>query len=231
MVAMAGRTTRETQVGATREAILTAAERLFAEHGVHSVSNRRIGEAAGQGNTAAVGYHFGTKTELVRAIARRHNGPIEENRARLIARTGDSTELRDWVSCLVRPTTEHLDSLGSPTWYARFIAQVLADPALHRITVEESLTSPAMRLLLERLRCFMPDLPSAVTDERHAMARNLIVHMCVERERALADAVPTPRATWHDVATGLIDAIVGLWQAPVTGSSGGTATGADSPTG
>lgn len=47
---------------------MTAAERLYAEHGVFGMSNRQVSEAAGQGNNAAVGYHFGTKTDLVRAI-------------------------------------------------------------------------------------------------------------------------------------------------------------------
>ncbi len=48
----------------------------------------------------------------------------------MLAEIGDSTELRDWVACAVRPITEHLDALGHPSWYARFIAQVTADPAL-----------------------------------------------------------------------------------------------------
>lgn len=77
---MAGRTRRDEQVSATREALLTAAERLFAEHGVHAVANRQISEAAGQGNNAAVSYHFGTKVDLVRAIARRHAEGIEVGR-------------------------------------------------------------------------------------------------------------------------------------------------------
>jgi hypothetical protein len=48
------------------------------------------------------------------------------------------------------------------------------------------------------------------------MARHLIVQMTAERERALAEDGPTPRATWQDTATGLVDAIVGLLLAPVT---------------
>src|ERR1700754_1249200 len=114
----------------TREAILTTAERLFAEHGVHSVSNRQVSEAAGQGNNAAVGYHFGTKTDLVRAIARKHAEQIDVQRRRMVAEVSGSTEVRDWVACLVRPLTDHLASLGHPTWFARFGAQAMADPAL-----------------------------------------------------------------------------------------------------
>ncbi|MFE1883806.1 TetR/AcrR family transcriptional regulator [Streptomyces diastatochromogenes] len=213
---MARRTAREEQVSATREAILTAAERLFAEHGVYAVSNRQVSEAAGQGNNAAVGYHFGTKADLVRAVARRHTAPIEALRERALAAAEGSADVRDWVDCLVRPVTEHLAGLGSPTWYARFCAQVMTDPALHEIVVEESLTSPALRVAIDNLNRTLPELPGEVRAERGQMVRALILHTCAERERALAEGTPTPRATWSEAATGLADAIVGLWLAPVT---------------
>lgn len=51
---------RAEQVSATREALLTAAERLFAERGVQAVAHRQISVAAGQRNQAAVNYHFGS---------------------------------------------------------------------------------------------------------------------------------------------------------------------------
>ncbi|MGW1361982.1 TetR/AcrR family transcriptional regulator [Streptomyces chartreusis] len=213
---MAGRTLREEQAGATRELLLTAAERLFAEHGVYAVSNRQVSEAAGQGNNTAVGYHFGTKTDLVRAIVRRHSTRIEEIRARLVTDLTDPDEVRGWVDCLVRPSLEHLAALGSPTWYARFCAQVVADPALHRIMVEEALTSPSLQTIIDGLNRCLPDLPAEVRAERGEMVRHLIVHVAAERERALAEHTPTPRATWDDAATGLTDAVVGMWLAPVT---------------
>ncbi|MFI6935243.1 TetR/AcrR family transcriptional regulator [Streptomyces sp. NPDC050287] len=213
---MAGRTVRAEQVSATRELILTAAERLFAERGVYTVSNRQVSEAAGQGNNAAVGYHFGTKTDLVRAIIRKHAARIEEIRARLLAAVGDSTDVRDWVDCLVRPVPEHLAALGSPTWYARFCAQVMTDPALRRLMAEESLSSPSLRQIVEGVRRCLPDMPDEVRVERGDMVRHLIVHVAAERERALAENTPTPRTSWHDATTGLVDAVVGMWLAPVT---------------
>ncbi|WP_406491186.1 TetR/AcrR family transcriptional regulator [Streptomyces sp. NBC_01604] len=216
---MAGGTVRAEQVGATRELILTAAERLFAERGVYAVSNRQVSEAAGQGNNAAVGYHFGTKADLVRAIIRKHAAPVEEIRTRLLAATGDSTDVRDWVGCLVRPVPEHLGALGSPTWYARFCAQVMTDPALRPIMVEESLSSPSLRQILDGLERCLPELPTEVRAERGDMVRHLILHMSAERERALAEGARTPRANWHDAATGLVDAVVGMWLAPVTSGS------------
>ncbi|MEV0907024.1 TetR/AcrR family transcriptional regulator [Streptomyces hokutonensis] len=216
---MTGRSVRAEQVRATRELIRSTAERLFAERGVYAVSNRQISEAAGQGNTAVVGYHFGTKTDLVRAIARHHAERIERVSRRLLAETGDSTDLQDWVACLARPTPEYLAESGSPTWYARFCAQVMADPALHEILVAETLDLPVWRQILDGLHRCLPDLPAEVRAERTSMTRNVILYTCAERERALALNTPTPRASWLDAADGLVDAIVGLWTAPVTESS------------
>src|SRR3954449_4814857 len=117
-----GRPVRSERASSTQEAILVAAERLFAEHGVFAVSNRQVSEAAGQGNNAAVGYHFGTKTDLVRAIEQKHRASIERLLERMVGQTGDSADLRGWITCLVCSLTEHLAQLGNPTWYARFAA-------------------------------------------------------------------------------------------------------------
>lgn len=213
---MVGRSARAERGSATRELILAAAERLFAEHGVLAVSNRQVSDAAGQGNNTAVGYHFGSKADLVRAIVRKHTEPIEQLRLQMLVGSGAFTGLRDWVGCLVRPTAEHLAALGSPTWYARFGAQVMTDPVLREIMVEEALTSPSLHQVVEGLNRCLPELPPEVRAERSDMARQLMVHMWAERERALAEGTSTPRSSWDDAATGLADAIVGLWQAPVT---------------
>lgn len=218
---MAGGAVRAERATATRELILLTAERLFAEHGVYAVSNRQISEAAGQGNNAAVNYHFGTKVDLVRAIARKHSDQTEELRLRALAEVdsdsdGGSRNLRDWVACLVRPPVEHLGALADPTWFARFSAQVMTDPALCDIMLEESRNSPTLQRILAGLNRCLPELPAEVRAERDDMACQLMVHMTAERERALAEGRPTPRATWQDAANGLIDALVGLWTAPVT---------------
>jgi AcrR family transcriptional regulator len=212
-------TVRAERVNATRELILSAAERLFAEHGVFAVSNRQVSEAAGQGNNAAVGYHFGTKTDLIRAIARRHAEVTERLRARMVSEIAGSTDVRDWVECLVRPAVEHLEGLGSPTWFARFGAQVMTDPTLREVMVEETLTSPSLQQIIDGVHRCLSELPAEVWAERAEMSRQLIVHVLAERERALAEGTPTPRSSWQDAADGLVDAIVGMWLAPVTSRS------------
>ncbi len=182
-----------------------------------AVSNRQVSEAAGQGNNAAVGYHFGSKADLVRAVVRKHMRAVEQERLRMISGIGDSAGLRDWVACLVRPLTQHLDALGVPSWIARFGVQAMADPAFREIMVDEAFSMPSLERILDGLNRHLPMLPLSVLLERREMERHLLLQVCAERERALALGAPTPRASWEDTATGLIDAIVGIWLAPVTG--------------
>ncbi|MBB5953805.1 hypothetical protein FHS29_000375 [Saccharothrix tamanrassetensis] len=68
-------------------------------------------------------------------------------------------------------------------------------------------------------RC-LPSLPLPVHLERGDMTRNLLSHTCAQRERALAEGAPVRGNTWEDMGAGLVDAITGLWPAPVTATGG-----------
>ena len=182
-------------------------------------SNRQISEAAGQGNNAAVCYHFGTRTDLLRAIERKHREPIEQLRAAMLADIGDSAELRDWVACLVRPLTDHLDNLGNPSSYARFAAQAMADPTYRDVVTQDALSSPQLVQTIAGINRCLPELSKRVRFERIVMARNLLMHTCAEHEGALAQRGPRARSPWPPAADGLTDAITGLWQAPVRSSN------------
>lgn len=84
------------------------------------------------------------------------------------------------------------------------------------IVVNDSLEAASPHRIIGGLDACLPDLPAEVRAERGDMARQLMVRICAERERALALGAATPRSNWRDAGTGLIDAIVGLWLAPVT---------------
>lgn len=200
--------------GQARTLILDAAEWLFAEHGISSVSNRQIGAAAGQGNTSAVGYHFGSKDELIRALIRRFDGEAEVLRAAMVNQIGDSVQLREWVRCLVMPYTETLAARRPPTWYARLNAQIMADPVLRNIQLEEAV-SASLQQVIRGLEVSTPELPAPVLRERKLMAGHILIQTCADFERGLADA-PASGKTWRKVGSGLVDALVGLWSAPVT---------------
>jgi AcrR family transcriptional regulator len=208
---------RSARAEGTRGALLCAAERLIAERGVEAVTHRQIVDAAGQGNNAAVAYHFGTKKDLVLAIEASHVGHIEELRITRVAATGDSTELRDWVGCLVQPLTDHLASLTGPTWYARFAAQVMTDPTYRRVVTKSALESESLRRVIDRIGRGIPELPKHVRAERNIMMRTMLMYTCAEIERGFAEGSTAPRSDWSGANQGLVDAIAGLWQAPTTG--------------
>jgi len=63
----------------TRERILDAAEKLFAEQGFAGTSLRAITTAAGA-NLAAVNYHFGSKESLIEEVFSRRLEPINRER-------------------------------------------------------------------------------------------------------------------------------------------------------
>jgi AcrR family transcriptional regulator len=67
---------------ATRERILDAAERLFADRGFHGVSLRDITQRA-EVEMALASYHFGTKENLLRAVVARR---ADEHRRDMLAR-------------------------------------------------------------------------------------------------------------------------------------------------
>ena len=187
---------RAARVEATRSVILDAAERLFAEQRVMSVSNRQISDAAGQGNNTAVGYHFGTKVDLVKAVVSRHKTDIDARRDAMVR----SDSIRDWVNCLVRPTADHLASASTPTYFARFSAQLPADPELRNVIVADVARTGPLRVLLENLDRCRPELPPAVRAEREVMSSQLILgsagrcNTTVNRSAADGIQAGTPRS-------------------------------------
>ncbi|WP_222853463.1 TetR/AcrR family transcriptional regulator [Fodinicola acaciae] len=199
----------------TRRAILDAAERLFAEEGVQAVSNRQIAAAAGRGDTSVVGYYFESKADLVRELLRRYNTRVDLLRDKMLDQVGESESLRDWIECLVYPYTDIFDADGVPGWHARLGVQIVADPTLRDIAVQETNTATFRRLLRGLDRC-LPELSPELKRERTRIASHVIVHSCADLERAMANGLPLPFPSWSESAAVIIDAIVGLLTAPVS---------------
>ena len=66
-------------VSSTKDRILDAAERLFADSGLRMTSLRDITREAGV-NLAAVNYHFGSKEELLKGVLKRAFDPVNDAR-------------------------------------------------------------------------------------------------------------------------------------------------------
>jgi AcrR family transcriptional regulator len=98
----------------TRDRILDAAERLYAEHGVAATSLRAIMKEAGA-NMAAVHYHFGSRTGLLEALLVRRAEPVNRRRLALldeIERRHPDGPLpsRDIIRAFIEPAIEMMEN-------------------------------------------------------------------------------------------------------------------------
>ncbi|MCX2732985.1 TetR/AcrR family transcriptional regulator [Saccharopolyspora sp. NFXS83] len=165
----------------TRTQILDAAEHLFAEHGYRGTSVRAITELAGA-NLAAVGYHFGSKAELMAAVARRVLDPINAAQCAgldaLLARTPDPP-VGELVEAFAGPLFDEMpagDEGGART--SRLIVTILSDPAEQA----RSWTGPAEASVRERyLAAFARVLPGLPAEELWFRIRGILAVTAVDR--------------------------------------------------
>jgi AcrR family transcriptional regulator len=97
----------------TREQLLDAGQRLFAEQGAFRAPLKQVVDAAGQRNASALHYHFGGREGLLDAILARYNEPIEAERKVLLDRlhdAGSDDDVRALVTTVVVPLAGQLDT-------------------------------------------------------------------------------------------------------------------------
>ncbi len=147
---------------ATKERILDAAERLFAEVGFESTSLRMITSKAGV-NLAAVNYHFHSKEDLVRAVFARRIRPLNAARLEGLRRHLDSVgDGRPNLEEVIRAFVEPVVMLkGDPSGAAvgRLFGRTYSEPseAVRRPFFE--LMREVGRPFTEAFRRALPDLP------------------------------------------------------------------------
>jgi AcrR family transcriptional regulator len=103
--------------GTTTDRLISAAEALFATHGIDGVSLREINRLAGARNASALQYHFRDRDGLVRAVMVKHSRDVESRRhAMLDAYEADGRDdIRALAGALVRPLAAKLaDPDGGP---------------------------------------------------------------------------------------------------------------------
>jgi AcrR family transcriptional regulator len=159
---------------ATRKRILKHAERLFAKSGIDAVSIRDITDAAGV-NSAAIHYHFGSKSGLVEALLARWAGELVERRGKLLDRIEAQPEvaLRDVVDVLVWPMIELGGARrGGGGGYVGFLAAVMNHPEY--IPLMNQLYEPDISRTLTLLERVTPHLSSDVRMLRWAIAKDTV---------------------------------------------------------
>lgn len=188
------------------EMLKEAALRLFAEHGVAGVTVRQIAELAGQKNHAAVGYHFGSKEALVRAVIVHGARLIDEFRNRELdvmeARGGPNT-LLDVTGLLVQTSLLSSDPPWSECYNRFIIALQLSNRRLFMDALGGRWNSGYLRCQ-DHIRHVLAHLPPAVVNQRLLFMGSALGGILSARESELADT-SRPHPTWTDPAT--LDAV------------------------
>ena len=142
----------------TKERILAAAEKLFAEKGYNGVSVREITQEAGC-NLAAVNYHFGNKKNLYFDIFRYLIVPqiteIREHFEETLAREKEinlETAVRAFIRAFMGKHISHDDNPGHHSLMHREIHNPIG---AIEIVVEEAI-SPFFQILMNRFKHFLP---------------------------------------------------------------------------
>jgi AcrR family transcriptional regulator len=164
--------------------LLDEAERLFARGGYQGVTTRQITEAAEQGNTSAVTYHFGSRQGLLLAVLARRGGPVDEERGRLREDLGKAPTLAALVSCLVVPYAALLDDEASRS-YVRIVAQLRGRFAAWRVE-SDAATTVHLSAILDEIEAAL-DASAAIRRERVVGLIMLLTGAVAERARRIGE--------------------------------------------
>jgi AcrR family transcriptional regulator len=202
----------------TRQRLIEAATREFAEHGVHAASLLEVTRQAGQRNRGAVHYHFGSREGMLVAVIEQQVDFLAERERELlaIARERPDDDLESVVLAFVRPAVELAD-IG---WQGRCYLQILADlveddPDKLHPDVVAALEPTGGWDALELLRQRTPAMPEHVREERLSLVVGFILRTVGDRARNRERSIARPQLETQEFIANLVAMVIGMLTAPV----------------
>lgn len=176
-----------------RAAILEAAERHFAQHGLGMSSVRAIASAA-QVNSAMLGYYFGPKEALIRELVSAASQKICAWRIsaleELHAQHGDVIPTVETIRVYAEPFLVESHALAETVKiYLRVVGQAMSEPE-NRLSdhVHEQFVDSHQRFAAEIARS-IPDLSASLISSRYCMMVGAMVAISAGREWAPGTAL------------------------------------------
>ncbi|MFN7941409.1 MAG: CerR family C-terminal domain-containing protein [Thermoanaerobaculia bacterium] len=193
----------------TRERLLDAAERLFADHGFHSASVRDITQAA-DSNLAAVNYHFGGKSNLYLAVFQRRIAALRDGRIQAIGRAlaaPRGVDLEGLLRAFGESYLEPFVAGESGRRWVRLFSRELLDPQLPPSLLYDEVMQPTHAALARALRRLVPGLGAEVAllcvqsfVAQLTFIRQLNAYFALSANRRAARTYALPRLVDHAVA-------------------------------
>lgn len=205
----------------TRLRLLLAAEKLFAERGIEAVSLREINIAAGQKNSGASHYHFGSKDGLIEAIFLYRHAATSARRRELADRIesdGAAADVRRLVEALILPLAEQFTGSPGGSRYVRFLQQVHDEPRSRGFARFRGKVDDAQIRIERLLRRALADVPRPLLDLRLRMMADQVIHAFAARERSRGRGRSDDTALF---VRNLVDVWVGALASPVSADTRG----------
>jgi AcrR family transcriptional regulator len=170
----------------TKRKLLDAAARTFAEAGVRNASMIEITRRAGQRNSGALHYHFGSREGVLCAVLVEHVDFLARREGELLeaARERSDDDVAAVVEAVVRPAAE----LAGSGWRGRSFLLILADlveedPATFGPELNEVLARTGGEAVYEELTRRLPALRPDVLVERLSLMTMFILRAVADRAR------------------------------------------------
>lgn len=147
---------------------MAAGEQLFARHGIHRVRLREIYALAGQRNSSALHYYFGSRDGLVEAILTHHQQLIDldlETSLDLLEAGGTQITTRRVLDIVVPPFVAKLDSPSGRN-FLRIVPQVSERLSSNLRAGYARPATNQSRRLLRLLSSLLPDMSEPLRIER-----------------------------------------------------------------
>jgi AcrR family transcriptional regulator len=202
----AGRRRENASGKATKERLILAAERLFAERGIEGPPLEEIGLAAGQRNKTVIQYYFGNRQALVDAILDYRTEATMSLRAEMLAEMiseGREPDVRSLVSAIVIPLASQI----RPGYhFVGFTAQLT-------LQIGPFGAGGEMLTVREALRRLLPELSPEVFEMRWGIAVDTHLITLAHIERQVEEGTLT--VPLGERVADLIEVITGGLKAPL----------------
>ena len=153
----------------SKQRLILAAIKLFAEQGIDGVSLRMINREAGAKNNSALHYHFGNKSGLVEAVVEYIQDWFEEAREKALADVegaGPVVAVRDILQAFISP---YLQLVENETWgyhAVRFLARMETEGGEHVRSILNRFATKTMARFKKLLAKALPKIPRKLLMQR-----------------------------------------------------------------
>ncbi|SHK52754.1 transcriptional regulator, TetR family [Shimia gijangensis] len=204
----------------TRELLLRAAERLYAQRGIDGASLREINREADQKNSSAIHYYFGSRDAVIDGIFQMRASYINARRREALDKINASSEaivLRDLILGVLMPQVELLGEERGSYFYNRFLAQAaLSGQEDVRQLWRSHFSGVLSEFAMLTARC-LPDLPADVLRQRLAIHTDFTIYGLAGLERVVeARKDEASGLSIEKDVDPLVDMLCGALSAPAT---------------